>query len=256
MQIDVVITCGPNDYDTLPFCVASVRRNVQDVARIVIVAPRSDIVPPGCEFVDEKSAGFPPVEEIEARIPVPRNKWYLQQLIKLYVQRVVEPHLSDYVLIVDADVVFLKPVQMVDEAGRALHNTSNQYHFPYFAHMARLLPGLHRVQPSSGITHHMVFQRRVLDDLFNRIETHHSKAFWQAFIDCVNPAHYNGAGASEYEIYHNFALLHHPETICLRPLPFINKREEADEPKVYVCIHYYYRTENWKQWLCDQGFDM
>ena len=255
--IDVVITCGANDYRTLPFCVAGVRRSVQGVGRIVVIAPHAEVVPYGCEYFDER-AGFPfSPEDVAARVPGPRSKWYLQQLIKLYAQSAVQPRLSDHVLVVDADVVFLRPVEVVDADGRGLHNVGTEHHLPYFAHMDRLLPGLHRVQDSSGITHHMVFRRRVLDDLFERVEAHHGgKPFWQAFLDCVDAAEREGSGASEYETYHNFALLHHPDAVRVRRLPYANHLQHYDGDGVaYVCMHHYCRPDDWLRRLRDRGID-
>jgi len=72
--------------------------------------------------------------------------------------------------------------------------------------MEKLLPGLKRAfRECSGIVHHMLFQRCVLEDLFQLVEQFHGKNFWEAFCHCVDYTHFSGA--SEYEIYFNFFLL-------------------------------------------------
>ena len=47
-------------------------------------------------------------------------------------------------------------------------------------------------------------QLPVLRKLFDLVETHHGKPFWQAFLDTVDVT--QGSGASEYEIYFHFAM--------------------------------------------------
>ncbi|NBP56692.1 hypothetical protein EBU71_09205, partial [bacterium] len=69
----------------------------------------------------------------------------------------------------------------------------------------------------SGIVHHMLFQKEVLEDLFNRVEKYHNKPFWNAFLDTVKPEQIVG-GASEYEIYFCFAFVVHPDKVTIRHL--------------------------------------
>ena len=48
----------------------------------------------------------------------------------------------------------------------------------------------------------MIFQKPVLDHLFEVVEKKHHMSFWQAFCLCVESHEFSGA--SEYEIYFNF----------------------------------------------------
>src|SRR5690606_24399663 len=103
--------------------------------------------------------------------------------------------ISSNVLIVDADVVFYRPVAFTDEnSGAGLYNPAEEYYRPYFLHMARLLPGLKRVYSQySGISHHMLFQLCLLKDLFSMVEEHHQMPFWQALCRCIDPKEINGS---------------------------------------------------------------
>lgn len=129
------------------------------------------------------------------------------------------PNLSDKFLILDSETIFYKPVRFVDEAGRGLYCVSDEKNPYYYHHMVRLVPelrnygfGIHPQQ--SGIVHHMLFDKYILNSLFNSVETHHQKPFWRAFMDLVIVGH----GASEYEIYFCFAFVCHPQRVAIRHL--------------------------------------
>ena len=53
----------------------------------------------------------------------------------------------------------------------------------------------------------MVFQRPIMDFLFETVETYHKEEFWKAFCHCIDHKEIYASSASEYEIYFNFALL-------------------------------------------------
>ena len=83
----------------------------------------------------------------------------------------------------------------------------------YHTHLQKLLPNLpavfRRHRPSySGIAHHMLIQKDVIESLFELIERLHKKPAWQAICECVTLLgnHYKlpKSGFSEYEIYFNY----------------------------------------------------
>jgi hypothetical protein len=131
--------------------------------------------------------------------------WYLQQLLKLYSPFVI-PNISPNVLIVDADVVFLNRVKFLNEQNGGLFCFKRKKaNVRYLQHAARLLPGYQRIYPEVySVCHHMLFQRSILKKLFKTVEQYHGTEFWVAFCSCVVP--HPRKGASEYEIYYNFAL--------------------------------------------------
>jgi hypothetical protein len=123
------------------------------------------------------------------------------------------------VLILDADVVFLNPVSFRTEKGNPFLTPSNEIiHQPYFVHAAKLVEGLHRVHPQhSGVAHHMLFQKPLLEDLFKTIEKQHGVESWKAMCRSIDLNELSFSSMSEYEIYFNYALLRtHQATI--RPL--------------------------------------
>lgn len=173
-----------------------------------------------------------------------RLGWFLQQLLKLYAYKVI-PGLSSNILILDSDTIFLKPISFIDEkTGGALFNCGTEFHKPYFDHMGKFIPGLRRLFSCSGITHHMLFQKPILDDLFDCVEKYHDMPFWQAFCRCVEIKTLF-SGASEYEIYFNFALTRTSQ-VQIRPLKWLNTGSlDIDQYKNsyydYVSCHTYMR---------------
>ena len=275
---DIVVPVGPNDVGRIHRQLAQLRFAVGRRRTFVVTARRADGLPQfdGCETVDEESFPFKMADVAAAHGARPRNGWYLQQLLKLYAGRTI-PGILDRWLVVDADTFLLRPVEFVVERAKDTQLTHyggaggtgdsehlpayaigpEPRHEPYFAHMARLHPLLARAHPDwSGICHHMVFQRAHVDLLFELVDDHHSrgnqagapkKEFWQVFLECVDPADYDAAGASEYEIYFNFVQRFLPREVVVRPLRWANATAAVlDDPGAlagygldYVSCHYY-----------------
>lgn len=214
--IDVVIPCVEKDLEILSLCIRSIRQYCKNIRRIIVVSPSK--FTDEAEWFGESNFPFSMKEialsltksEYAAKSFLSRNDsrcgWYFQQLLKLYAPFVI-PDISANVLVVDADVVFLNDVSFQDESGAPLFNVGSEYHAPYFGHMNRLLPGLKKqFEQFSGISHWMLFQHSILEDLFQNVENRHGQEFWKVFCSCVDQKEIHAAGASEYEIYFNFAL--------------------------------------------------
>jgi len=240
---DIVVPVGPNDVGRIHRQLAQLQFAVGRRHTFVITARQADGLPQfdGCETIDEASFPFKMADVAAAHGARTRNGWYFQQLLKLYAS--VIPGILDRYLIVDADTFLLRPINFVVSGTNTVvganapqpipaYAIGTGLHAPYFAHMACLHPLLIRMYPDlSGICHHMVFQRAHIEILFALVEDFHSrggqagapkKEFWQIFLDSVNPADYDGSGASEYEIYFNFLLRLFPHEIAVRPLRWAN----------------------------------
>ena len=151
----------------------------------------------------------------------------MQQLLKLYAPVTIEGILEN-VLIMDADLVWMRDVSMFgvrkDKAGRSrevpLYSTGVDFHAPYFEHMNRLLPSMNRtMRLKSGVIHHMILNRAVLQQLFMQVQARHRRSFWAVFVakgfEVASPC-------SEYEIYFNFLLTNFPERMGFRQLEYEN----------------------------------
>ena len=216
--IDVVIPCSPKDLDTLELCIQGIRKNGQNIRRIIVIS--KERLTDSAEWIDEaiypfsKRAliveafhGDEQLADAFLANPINRAGWIFQQFLKLYAPFVI-PHISSNVLVLDADVIFLNPTTFMNKQGDPFFNTSHAYHPPYFNHMGALLPGLYKVLPiQSGICHYMLFQRPILEDLFAKIRAYHNIEPWKAFCRCIDQNEIFSSCLSEYEIYFSFTLL-------------------------------------------------
>ncbi|MBI3508312.1 MAG: hypothetical protein HY069_01565, partial [Chlamydiia bacterium] len=217
--IDVVIPCAPKDAITLERCITGIQKNGAHLGRIIVVSKEKmtdraewfseDAFPFTKEqiaheaFHGDESAAYEFIHRRETRIG-----WLFQQLLKFYAPFVI-PDLSPNVLILDADVIFLKPVTFMNDKGEPYFTPSSEpIHAPYFEHGERLIPGWHRVYPQvSGIAHHMLFQRCILEDLFQTIRQTHGEEPWKAICHTLDLEAIGFAAMSEYELYFNYTQL-------------------------------------------------
>lgn len=253
--IDVVIPCVSKDANVVNLCIESIKKYCLNVNRIIVVS--SHRFTSKAEWFDENLFPFTKwdvayylnQQDVEDANLFFKKKhcragWYYQQLLKLYASFVI-PYISSNILIVDSDVIFLKPVNFLNSINGGLYNIGTEFHMPYFTHAKKLIPGFTRNSLNcSGITHHMLFQRAVLEDLFSIVEKAHNMDFWKAFCFLVDPVHRDFSGASEYEIYFNFVLSRSDE-INIRPLKWGNSgdlgkiREYQKANYHYVAFHEY-----------------
>jgi hypothetical protein len=247
--IDVVIPCTDKDLPTLEMSIQGIKENGKNIRRVVIIS--SEKLSDNAEWFNETDFPFQKYDiavslfkgdtaKASEYLKTPNNRigWYYQQLLKLYAPFVI-PNISSNVLIVDADTVFLNPVYFISPLGKALYNPSHEYHPPYFCHMAKLTErGVKRLYNQfSGISHHMLFQKEILQELFNNVESIHNKAFWDAFCSCVDDNEVYYSGASEYEVYFNF-VLSKPDIAEIRPLQWATIRLEDIPHHKKTSLHY------------------
>ena len=254
--IDVVIPCAKKDLRTLELCIEGIRKNVARVRDVIVISKerysenadwfQEDLFPfskfdLGYYICGETKEGG---EKFLAECL--RVGWIYQQFLKLYAPFVI-PEISSNVLIVDADVIFYQPVEFLNAKNEGLYNPGKEYHKPYFNQMKRLLPTLHKFFPkASGISHHMLFQRSVLEDLFSTVEEYHNMEMWKALCKTIDPREINFPCISEYEIYFNF-LFSKTSQAKIRPLKWTNKWDLSPEARKahikkgydYVAYHKY-----------------
>ena len=213
--LDVVIPCHEKDIPNLNKAISGIKRYGKNIRNIIVVS--SVKLTTKAKYFPESNFPFTK-QDLLRHIPLSKKKfvrnrigWIYQQLIKLYAYSVI-PGLSENILILDADTIFLNPVSFIDPETKAgLFNIGSEYHYPYFSHAKSLLPNFKKVYDKySGICHHMVFQKPVLDHLFSLVENTHQKPFWKAFCEKIGPFMPRSipvfSPCSEYEIYFNFAM--------------------------------------------------
>ena len=212
---DIVIPVGAYDYDIINKQIQYTKENIVSYRNIYIISTNEIPSIEGCIMIDENIFPFTLKTVEEAHGKNKRNGWYLQQLLKLYSGRVI-PDILDRYLVIDADTFFLKPTRFMIN-NKCLYNYGTEYNKPYFQHMSRLHSSFKKIINNiSGICHHMVFENKYIDEIFNLVESSHSMPFYQVFLNKVTEI--NGSGASEYELYFNYILENHSDKIVIRKL--------------------------------------
>ena len=222
MSFDIVIPLGPNELSRIDNNIEYIKQNVIGYRNIYLLSYSPDIHIPGCIHIYEGIFPFTKkdVQSYFSReFALSRGGWYLQQLLKLYAGFYIPNILENY-LIIDADLLFLKPLQFI-ENGKFLFGTGNEYHIPYFVHMNKLHPDFKKLHYQSGICHHMMFHIPYVKEMFEMVENNHNgKPFWKIFLENVIDGEMSGA--SEYEMYFNFMIQNHSDNMIIRNLNWAN----------------------------------
>jgi hypothetical protein len=247
-MFDIVISLGLNDLELFSYQLKSLEANIIGYNNIYIITNEeigNQLKENNCKIINENIFPFS-LKTIENIYGVSsRNKWYLQQLLKLYAGFVI-PGIMDRYLIIDADTFFFNPVSFIDD-NKCCYNYSNQYHEPYFSHLSKLDEKLFKRNSHnySGICHHMMFETRILKEIMTKIENKHNDEFFKVMLKLVEPYHYNGSGFSEYELYFNYIINNHLNEIKIRKLNAKNFEDIANNYEGmneydYVSFHSYY----------------
>lgn len=228
-MIDVIIPAHKKDIETLDLCIDGIRKNVKDVRRIIVISKEKLI--DNAEFYCEEDFPFS-FKDVGNIIGFHRKTFnYYGGLIQT-TSALTVPDLERDVLICDADTIFLKETEFIDEDDVALFNASydipaHVYSHPYLEHMEKLIPGLTKQTKYSGICHHILIQKDILQEMFNRVEEIHNMPFWKADISVtlqdyksLNPKPPHGKAPllfTTYELYFNYCLKYHKDRVNIRP---------------------------------------
>jgi hypothetical protein len=223
MEFDLVIPVGPKDEELIKKNILCNKNRIDGYRNIYLITVNENIKVDGCITINENIFPFNKKTVIDIFGDNDLyNGWYLQQLLKFYAGLIIPDILERY-LVLDADVFLLKNIKFIQN-DKIMMSYSEENHRPYMEHMSKLHPSLKRVYgDKSGIHHHMMFEKKYIQELFDMVEEYHKKDFYLAFLDSV-PENYrdNTTSASEYEIYFNFMLMNHKDKVIIRKLKFCN----------------------------------
>lgn len=216
--IDIVIPYHSKDYKILPYTIKGLEY-IANKGKVYLISNEDPKIE-NTIYIDEKIFPFTK-DNIVEYIGVEnasRAGWYLQQLLKLYAFKLI-PNLSENFLIVDSETVFINPVTFVKDS-KLCFATSAENHYPYYEHIACLFKGalLRQTADKSGIVHHMIFTKRYLQELFDKIQEINATEVWKAMMSCVKKEYGAYSGMSEYEIYFQYMLQYHKEVTEIRDL--------------------------------------
>ena len=206
MNYDIIIPVGPNDIKNIDNHVNNIKKYVLGYNKIYIISAENPKIV-DCEFIDESIFDF------KNMIQELRRNWYYQQLIKLLIYKYT-PQVSENYLTIDADMFFTTPIYPFDLNGKTIFGLGTENHTPYFDHMKKLHPDLTKEITESAICHHMLFNKRIIQEMVSKIENHHKKNFMTVFLENLVPDEISGA--SEYEMYFTHFLKNYKENVSLR----------------------------------------
>jgi hypothetical protein len=256
--VDVVIPAHPKDFPLLRHCVRSVLRYVEPLGRVYVVASEPfQAKDPRVVWVPESSASsLPTSAQLRERwaqygpSAAGRAGWIYQQLLKLAVPEYV-PDISAAYMLVDADVIWLRPWPIViDDRIRFPYTHASEYHAPYRDAYFRLF-GVRPQAPFSLTAHQMVYDRDLLAQMKRAIESLHGVAWWDAYVHAADPL--EPSSISELDIYGFWVLDNHPDAASHRPLSYLNVpivpgplgRAVYARDFNFVAAHAYMRAPRW-----------
>jgi len=243
---------------------------------IIVVSrePLESAVFTECEWFDEASDVWPfSLSDFEDCSCAPG--WLFQQMLKLYAPSVI-PDIAEDVLLCDADVLWLGgggdlstmgaddidaglvtflASDASDESRKAFHCTFDSERCPpirssvdlsrYDDFVPAMLPGLKKPRPGkqTAVCHHALLQCDIVAALRKEVEAYHGKSFWTVFRDVARDC---CGRASEYELYHAFAVQYFPLRVSVRQLAFgiaadatafVASRRGDDKALAFVVSH-------------------
>ena len=236
---DIVIPVGLNDKDKIYTQIEFTKKNIIGYRNIYLICYDPKIIIDGCITINENIFPFSLENVSNIHGKLNRNGWYLQQLLKLYALIII-PEILDKCLVIDADTFFLQPTVFIKN-NKCLYNFGSEYHKSYFSHMLKLDNELTKVfQDKSGICHHMMFEKRYINELINKIEEQHNDKFYNIFLKMVSTTDFSGSGASEYEIYFNYVFKNYSNNVEIRQLKWSNSKTlNLNADLDYISYHWY-----------------
>lgn len=209
-MINLVIFTNRFYKDTLlPHCIHSIDRFVQDkISSYTIIseepysADSRFTVIRDREFWDLIDPGFKYSKFFDC-------KHFMQQIMKLSINQI----LKDNVLIVDADLLFLRPVRFVQDDTFNLY-LAKEFDRRYFASNQYLLGIEKQTQKmQSFISDFSIFNTDILTSMQQSIEQKHNRNWIEIIYNYVEfPSGLTGATISEYEMYGNYFLSQNQDT--------------------------------------------
>lgn len=265
--MDVFILVATKDIWNLSTCIQTLKQNsLTTIGTIIVVTNDDDLLkkPTHGDYVVYHESMYPfQLNDIRKQLIEMGSKhehasWYYQQLLKLYIFEVF-PTLSNHTLIVDSDIQFKNSISFIENGkpllsygyplnwGKESSDIADIVH-SHVKHGHQFIPGWKLTSTWSGMHHHIVMTKEILKDIFLKVEQHHSKPLWQAFIDNLDITKWNAAG--EYVLYFHHACLLFPDDIVTRHITSCDIIYDTACPSIvsdnFYTLHGFHRFTNFK----------
>lgn len=260
LELDVVIPVHKKDLSILEYAIAHAKKNIAGVRRVIVVSKERCSNNAEWFGEDKFPFSFQDISKFTDGVDV---GWHLQQFLKIYAPIVI-PDILENVLILDSDTVFYKKVKMLADDGKSLLNISKDtriecksFDINVANHIKKIFPAIAKenmpehLKSVSGVSHHMVFNREIIEQLiadvedYNYKKTGKKKPFYE--IAMATYKDIKEMELSEYQIYFNYVNIFHSDKIILRKLKYKNTSDPnvkryAFLPRYHYCsFHHYLR---------------
>jgi len=218
-EFDILLVCHEKDKEILKKSIRSIKKNVVGYRKIFLLS-KENFCPNDKEvnFVNENIFPFNK-EEIGKYAPKGRAGWYYQQFLTLYFIDVMGDQVLDNVLAINSDVVFVRKVKFFDN-GKPLYNFEVGYHEPYYEILEKIFGFGKQNLRLSGTTHHMMYQRKYMDEILNFKFKTKGTELWKEIMNNIDTG--TESGLSEQDLYFNYVLRYHPNKVKIRKIKFVD----------------------------------
>lgn len=216
-SFDIFIPVGPNDFGIIKYSLDNNLSKINNYKDIYLYSEYKDFNLKNTKDLNSDLFPFSKDEIYERVVNKDRAGWIYQQLVCLYYPFLQNN--SENVLVLDSDVFFTKNIDFFAK-NKGIFTVGTENHKPYFDHMKQLHPDLLKVDKYSGISHHMLFNKKILTSMFEMIENYHNTEFYKVYIEKLNP--HEASPSADYEIYYNYALSFYSEHYEIRKLNWAN----------------------------------
>jgi hypothetical protein len=234
-MFDVLITVADKDFNKLRFVYDSIKNNLEGVDKVYIVSnvriPQNKAISGIIYLTDDNVSDFD-YSKFTGVIKE-RTGWYKQQFIKLF-QEVTR---DDYIVI-DADVVLNKKINIVMKGKPSFLFGKNQYNEHYFRLMKNLF-NIEKVHPYSFINEIMYFKRDIITHLLSSLGVN-KYGFFELVVNELNKEN-QVSGFSEYELYGNYVAKYFPDIYNCQYLETKSKGRSGVWTDFHIinCLHKY-----------------
>ena len=161
-------------------------------------------------FIPEKSVLAPEVFQLIASERPDRFGWILQQVL---VASYVINSKSDYIFVLDADTILLRPKVWVDKHSRQLLMPTQELHQPYYDFLCSS-SNVYKHPRNSFMSHHLLIQTKIFSEIFRMYNGSILNSLQKAF-EFSSQAE-SSPFDLKYEIYSQYLLIKYPELIELQ----------------------------------------
>jgi hypothetical protein len=254
--IDIIIPVAEKDIELLKECIIRAKKHIKNSRNVYIISAPSikNYIPNDTIFVDENNFGFSKkdIEQILAENNITNEKkrigWLFQQLLKFYAYKVIK-NLCNQFVIVDSETLFYNDIDYFNNQGMGKYALSNEITQSYIVHQKKLLTDTTWNPNISGIVHCMLFEKNVLNEIFDRArqkyfqQTGQNLPFWKVMLNLLDN---DNVEYSEYDIYFNYVMQHRsyhciPENSLWDISPVVEQSSKC----IWLTCHHHIRNLHW-----------